>query len=168
MPRANLASLLDDTSATETHQESLRGRRMPPPAGDEPPIHSEAAALPGDVPNARHMASLPDLGVNERPSTPRTPVEQNQQDSPPATPAGDQANSTLPRYLQLERKELRVRLDQADDLARLTRRLNRARRGAGERITDNTVIRVAIDLLLQHSDRLAGSTEQELRKSVAP
>ncbi|MEP6464482.1 MAG: hypothetical protein ABJC62_13955 [Frankiaceae bacterium] len=73
----------------------------------------------------------------------------------------------MPRYLQLERKELRVRLDQADDLARLTRRLNRARRGAGERITDNTLIRVAIDLLLQHSDRLAGSTEQELRQSVA-
>ncbi len=71
-----------------------------------------------------------------------------------------------PRYLQLERKELRIRLDQADDLARLTRRLNRARGRTGERITDNTLIRVAVDLLLTRSGRLSGATELELRNSV--
>lgn len=167
MPRTNLASLLDDTPRTETNHEPPR-RRTAPPAAANAPSRSAAADQLGEVPTARHMASLPDPTVNEQPSIPRTSAEENQQDPPPAVTAGDQANSTLPRYLQLERKELRVRLDQADDLARLTRRLNRARRGAGERITDNTLIRVAIDLLLQHSDRLAGSTEQELRKSVAP
>ncbi len=67
----------------------------------------------------------------------------------------------------MERKELRLRVDQADELGRLTRRLNRARAKAGERITDNTLIRVAIDLLLQQGDRLAGGTEEELRKSVS-
>jgi hypothetical protein len=67
-----------------------------------------------------------------------------------------------------ERKELRIRVDQADELARLTRRINRARRGAGERITDNTLIRIAVDLLLeQQSGRLAGTTEDELRKSLS-
>ncbi|HEX2807751.1 MAG TPA: hypothetical protein VHN80_16440 [Kineosporiaceae bacterium] len=72
-----------------------------------------------------------------------------------------------PRYLQFERKELRIRVDQADELARLTRRINRARRGAGERITDNTLIRIAVDLLLEQSGRLAGTTEDELRKSLS-
>jgi hypothetical protein len=66
-----------------------------------------------------------------------------------------------------ERKELRIRVDQADELARLTRRINRARRGAGERITDNTLIRIAVDLLLEQSGRLAGTTEDELRKSLS-
>ncbi len=35
-----------------------------------------------------------------------------------------------------------------------------------ERITENTLIRVAIDLLLAHADELRGSTEDELRESV--
>jgi hypothetical protein len=166
MPRTNLASLLDDTSPAKSEQEPPR-RRMPPPAGGDEPHSQSGGAQPGEAPTARHMASLPHPAADERPSAPETPVENSQEDAPPAASAEDQAISTLPRYLQLERKELRVRLDQADDLARLTRRLNRARRGAGERITDNTLIRVAIDLLLQHSDRLAGSTEQELRQSVA-
>ncbi len=52
--------------------------------------------------------------------------------------------SAGPRYLELDRKELRIRGDQADDLTALTRQLNRARKGAGERITDNTLFRVAI------------------------
>ena len=48
----------------------------------------------------------------------------------------------------------------------LTRQLNRPRHGAGERITDNTLIRVAIDLLLQQRDHLAGVTEADLSASV--
>lgn len=35
-----------------------------------------------------------------------------------------------------------------------------------ERLTDNTVIRVALDLLLEHADQLDGDTEDELRNSV--
>ena len=72
-----------------------------------------------------------------------------------------------PRYLQLERKEARIRLDQADALAHMTRRLNRARSGGGERITDNTLIRVAVDSLLAQSGRLVGTTEEELRQSLS-
>jgi hypothetical protein len=50
--------------------------------------------------------------------------------------------------------------------------LNQARRGSdggisGERITDNTLIRVAVDLLLTRADQLRGSTEDELRKSLS-
>ena len=44
--------------------------------------------------------------------------------------------------------------------------LNRNRGGAGERITTNTLIRVAAALLLSRSQDLAGTTEEELRRSL--
>jgi hypothetical protein len=66
----------------------------------------------------------------------------------------------------LERKELRLRADQLDELARLRRGLNRQRGGEGERITENTLIRVAVDLLLARTGQLRGTTEDELRQSV--
>lgn len=37
----------------------------------------------------------------------------------------------------------------------------------GERITDNTLIRVAVDLLLARAGELNGTTEDSLRQSVA-
>jgi hypothetical protein len=72
------------------------------------------------------------------------------------------------KWTELERKECRFRDDQLLDLTALARRLQRAKaQGSGERITDNTLIRVAVDLLLEnHQDKLAGATEEELRKSV--
>jgi len=54
-----------------------------------------------------------------------------------------------------------------EELTKLRRRLNRARgRGVGERITENTIIRVAVDLLLTHGNELQGVDEEELRNSV--
>ncbi|MGF2952117.1 hypothetical protein ACOJVP_07190 [Mycobacterium sp. THU-M116] len=70
------------------------------------------------------------------------------------------------RYDQLERKETRLRPDQYTRLSSISRSLNRARAGAGERITENTLIRVAIDLLLQRESELAGATEADLRRSM--
>jgi hypothetical protein len=70
------------------------------------------------------------------------------------------------RFSELERKEARVRLDQYEALQSLSRRLNRSRNRRGERITENTLIRVAIDLLLSRQGDVAGMTEAELRKSV--
>ena len=74
--------------------------------------------------------------------------------------------SQVPKWQRLERKELRLRADQLDELARIRRTLNRQRGGEGERITENTLIRVAVDMLLGHAGKLRGSTEDELRKSV--
>lgn len=72
----------------------------------------------------------------------------------------------LPKYLKLERKEARLRQDQIDALTDLTRKLNRKKQGkSSERLTDNTLIRVAIDLLLSKADLLEGTTEEELRRS---
>jgi hypothetical protein len=69
-------------------------------------------------------------------------------------------------YGQLERKEARLRPDQYNRLSSISRTLNRARAGKGERITENTLIRVAIDLLLQRETELVGNTEAELRQSL--
>jgi hypothetical protein len=71
----------------------------------------------------------------------------------------------LPKYLRLERKELLIWPDQITDLSILARVLNRNRGGAGERITTNTLIRVAVALLLSRSQDLAGTTEEELHRS---
>ena len=73
----------------------------------------------------------------------------------------------VPKYLALERKEARLRGDQVDSLASLARRVNRQKpsRG-GERITENTLIRVAVDWLLSQEDNVGGSTEEEIRRGL--
>jgi hypothetical protein len=117
---------------------------------------------------ADSTASAPELA----PTTPEIPRRSKPRSNglhPAPAPVPDRSAAEQPRgprYLQLDRKDLRIRGDQADELSALTRRLNRARGSAGERITDNTLIRVAIDLLLQQRDRLAGRSEAELTASV--
>lgn len=74
--------------------------------------------------------------------------------------------SEVPKYLTLVRKEARLREDQLDSLTKVARSLNRKRKGSGERITENTLIRVAVDLLLNKAGEIKGTTEQEIKKSV--
>lgn len=69
-------------------------------------------------------------------------------------------------FLDFERKETRLRADQQNALTELARRLNRAKGVGGSRITDNTLIRVAIDLLLSKASSLGGRDEAALRHSV--
>ncbi|MGA7955265.1 MAG: hypothetical protein WCA07_17270 [Gloeobacterales cyanobacterium] len=71
----------------------------------------------------------------------------------------------LPKYLTLENKAVRLRSQQIDDLAALSKALNRSRKSQGERITENTLIRIAIDLLLTHDD-ISGTTEEEIKANV--
>lgn len=72
-----------------------------------------------------------------------------------------------PLYRRLARKEARLREDQYVALSRLVRILARRRTDrSGPRLTENTLIRIAIDLLLSRADRLIGNTESELRDSV--
>ena len=74
----------------------------------------------------------------------------------------------VPKYLALERKEARLRGDQVDSLASLARRVNRQKplRG-GERITENTLIRVAVDWLISQEEYVGGSTEEEIRRGLS-
>lgn len=74
--------------------------------------------------------------------------------------------SSHTHYTDLVRKELRLHADQADELTVLASKVQRARREKGERITDNTLIRVAVDLLLERQKELVGSTEDELRVAL--
>jgi hypothetical protein len=71
-----------------------------------------------------------------------------------------------PLYLSYQRKEARLREEQQKGLTLLARRLSRAKGSGGERITENTLIRVAVDLLLARSAQLAGNDEAALRNSL--
>ena len=75
-------------------------------------------------------------------------------------------NESVPKFQQLTRKEARVREDQYAALSALARILMRSRGARVERITENTLIRIAIDVLLEHRDLLRGSDADALRKSV--
>lgn len=74
----------------------------------------------------------------------------------------------VPKFAQLTRKDTRIRADQEAALTALAKSLMRRRVVRTERITENTLIRVAIDHLLANADALRGSTEDELRNSVTP
>lgn len=103
--------------------------------------------------NGLRTSELTDSGSAGVPTSPRRPAA--------PTPAG------LPKYLRLVRKEARLTEDQVEALTALARRLNRQRgRGEGERITENTLIRVAVEILLARQTELAGSTEDELLASL--
>lgn len=62
-------------------------------------------------------------------------------------------------------KQALIRPDQQTGLDELARTLHDARSIKGERITANTVLRVAIDGLIEHGDRLYGDNEVQLLAS---
>jgi hypothetical protein len=62
-------------------------------------------------------------------------------------------------------KQALIRPDQQTGLDHLARELQDARSVRGERITANTVLRVAIDGLIEHRDRLYGDNEVQLLAS---
>lgn len=98
-----------------------------------------------------------DVGAKTPPAKTRTP-EPRKSGSP-----DDQ-----PRYKTMARMEARVRHDQVRDLADLRRAVAANRTDKTERITDNTLLRIAVDFLLAHRELLEGNTEEELRASVVP
>lgn len=59
-----------------------------------------------------------------------------------------------------------MRDDQYSGLTALARDLMDERTRKTERITENTLIRVGIDLLLAHPELLTGDTEEELRANA--
>lgn len=86
----------------------------------------------------------------------------------PAEPVADEAppGQHRPHYSKLVRKELRVFQDQSLELAHLTGTIRNAKFGKGEVISDNSLIRIGIDLLLERQSDLQGTTEDELRASL--
>lgn len=74
--------------------------------------------------------------------------------------------SAVPRYQEFIRSEARLRSDQLTGLAELRRRILASRQDKSERITDNTLIRVAVDALLSQAHMVSGDTEDQIRDSV--
>lgn len=124
-------------------------------------------------PRSRSVVS-PDsgIGAGRKPLQPAVePIlgESEQSAGSAAAESPELHRSGDPKWATLERKEARLRADQLRDLADLRRHLSSSRRDRSEIITDNTLIRVAVDLLLQgHAHRLHGDTEEALLTSVLP
>ena len=84
----------------------------------------------------------------------------------PNEPVTPLAESPTPAYLRYVRKETRLREDQQNRLTLEARRLNRAKKNGGARITENSLIRVAVDLLLAQIGDAAGDDEDAIRNSM--
>jgi len=145
----------------------LASRRSMPPDPSTSRLRRELRAVP-EVASAITQTLKPASEPGEPMQQPTT--EPAAAEATSATTNTASSTGALPRYLQLIRKESRLRQDQADQLSREVRRINQGRQGrhgaVGERITDNTLIRVAVDLLLARAGELNGTTEDSLRQSV--
>ena len=166
MPRRSLGNMLNPVDLDTESPQMDAAEAKPPVASahtasraddaqpETAPMQSPTAPAVGESP--RRLAAAPTL----------SDVETRAPDGADAG-AGAAINPTqTPKYLTLPRKETRLTDAQLDALTVLSRRINKTRRGAGERITDNTLIRVAVDLLLERSEELSGTTENGLRNSV--
>lgn len=111
------------------------------------------ANLAGIIGKQVETVPVADTKASSRPAAQSTLV--------PSTPDSD-----VPKWLTFEPKPTRQRRDQLDWIEAKRKELNALRGRAGERLTDNTLIRVAIDLLIVNGERLQGTTEAELRASL--
>lgn len=118
-------------------RDELRGQAadaQPPETPPEPPAPSATAQTPADVDD----------------QAPRSSGQ-----APTGTPTR--------RFDSLARLDVRITDDQLQQLTALELAMRSHKRKAGERITKNTLIRVAVAGLLAHADQIDGSTEDELR-----
>ncbi len=141
--RRGLADLIGEVGTTPQGREEERRRAAAPMESRE---RSSRSGGGGEV-------TVPPADTGE-------PLrEEVAEAAPPARP--------LPKYLALERKEARLRGDQVDALSALVRRVNRRKVSRrGERNTENTLIRVAVDWLLSQEAYVGGSTEEEIRRGL--
>lgn len=138
MARPNLTALLDSKPKVTTH-------------APEPQAEVQAEVAPAASEAARV----------EAPATQFAPA------ASPKRKAAQAARAATPeRFDEFIRKESRLREDQVDELAVIAKRIMRNRTEGGPRITDNTIIRVAVDLLLSRAGELRGNSEDELRASL--
>ena len=144
-----------------SHLQPAAPAEAPPMPPAQPPATSGGTDSGQQTPEVR----TPEEQTPEVPSRTARRRRPRTQATAPAAAAPAQTPE-LPKYLRLERKELLIWPDQITNLSILARVLNRNRDAAGERITSNTLIRVAVALLLSRSQDLAGTTEDELRRSL--
>lgn len=139
--RVALGSLLDDAPAQVSEEAASSKVESAAPAAVAPA--QTAPASPPDAPEKKPAPAAPAAA-----SEPQVPAPQ-----------------TRRLHTEFERKDTRLVPGQNDQLTLIARRLNKAHKG-GERITENTLIRIGVAWLLSNADRLEGATEDELRASV--
>jgi len=142
MARANLGQLLGNLHETNTPAATKAGLRNT--AAETTSAPPKITAKPGE-------------------SVERIAPTIEKQNTEPAV-----EDPPTPAYLRFVRKETRLREDQQNQLTLQARRLNRAKRSAGARITENSLIRVAVDLFLAQVDRAVGDDEDAILKSITP
>lgn len=160
--RIRLNSLLDDAkNALETEQ-----KESAPPAAPEQAEQAEQQPARGTPPQPNPAeADTPPLPAADSPA-PAKPTAPAARRSSARRGAADAPSSERVHYSSLVRKEARLRDDQIESLTLRARKLSRNKTASDQRITDNTLIRVAVDLLLAREADLNGTSEAELRKSV--
>ena len=101
------------------------------------------------------------IGESERVTvTPETPVVAEAE-------VAENRTDDIPKFLSYEVMTARLRSDQVDFLSSLERQIMRSRRHKGERITKNSLLRAAVDLLaILPLDVDEIGSEEELRKRV--
>jgi hypothetical protein len=146
---------------------SLTGIMLPVPVVAPPMPARPAAPSPAEIQTPEQQSTeVRSTEVEAPEAVGLRPARRQARQSAAPAPQASAGIPGLPKYLRLERKELLIWPDQITNLSILARVLNRNRRGAGERITTNTLIRVAVALLLSRSQDLVGTTEEELRRSL--
>lgn len=138
--------------------DAVQAEGVEPGEGDDDSEEEEdapaaAATVVVEEPKRTKKTRTPAARRKAKPEAPVVPA-------PPAEPNG------RAHYTELIRKELRLHPGQSAELTILTVTLHNAKRGRGERITDNTIMRIALDLLLERKHELKGTTEDELRASL--
>ena len=129
--------------------------------------NEEQTAKVGDAPTPQ-LAIPPESTPETEQAMPE--VEPTEEQEPTkrskSTRAPKPVVAAVPPYLQYERKEARLRTDQLTNLTVRARQLNKTKTAGSDRITDNTLIRIAVDLLLSRANELHGGDEAELRASL--
>jgi len=147
MARQNLTKLIDQLDTNES------------PTPTRPPVVALERSLDLEQDSKQAAPASPTAAPRSAPK--QKPVQARRQSTRPSRNFEDGT------YTELERKETRLRADQYEALSLTARRLQKQKVEPGKRITENTLIRVAIDLLLEHRDELAGETEEAIRNSVS-
>lgn len=140
-----------------------------PQAGETlPPTQNEARTLVAADTVAIEPVKEP-ASVAPRP---KAREESAIRSTPPVRPAEPAAGVVVPvgpnaEWIHQEAKTIRFYPGQFPWLTQIRKELNDKRAARGKRITESTLVRIAVDLLAQdHADKLHGITENELRASV--
>lgn len=156
----------------------------PEPEVGEGSTEQETEAQPAPEPEIQTPAPAPTPLPAPAPAPQQAPVQEQARLAPVQQPFQPPQQTTVrPSMLDtsrtdtmghvrilaatLNRKEVRMRSDQFATLTELVRAINRERTMKIERITENTILRIALDAFIRdYGQTISGNSENELRQSI--